>query len=395
MELWWRIRGWTRLRLTSADCVSRLQTISREIRIVNIDFSDILEAEFDVLQSDVGKIQIRDSEKLEIVRSGGLVRYLRGLQRWWILAAVVVLLGTMTVFLPGRILFLRVEGNGVVPAKLILERAEECGVRFGASIRQMRSEQVKNHLLWAIPELRWAGVNTEGCTVTISVAVRQAGEDQSQEQPGDIISLTDAVVTEILPQTGTALVMPGQAVREGQILISGSTDLGLTTRVDRAEGEVYGLTRRTVTAVLPREIRRREGSARVIRKFYLQIGKKYVNFSNDSGILYGTCVKMRTVDYLTLPGGFRLPVALVTDTYQMCRTDPVSREMEQEALLKEARRYVRAQMHSGMVLREDVRWTDDAMTVVFECREMVGVFRPGIYTEGDTNERENRERGAG
>ena len=38
MELWWHIRGWTRLRLTSADCVSRLHSISREIRIENIMF---------------------------------------------------------------------------------------------------------------------------------------------------------------------------------------------------------------------------------------------------------------------------------------------------------------------------------------------------------------------
>lgn len=147
MELWWRIRGWTRLRLTSADCVSRLQTISREIRIENIAFSDLLEAEFDVLQADVKRIRIRDTEKLEIVISGGFPRYLDGLRRWWILAAVVVLLGALTVFLPGRILFLQVEGNGAVPGKLILEHAAECGVHFGASTRKLRSEQVKNHLL--------------------------------------------------------------------------------------------------------------------------------------------------------------------------------------------------------------------------------------------------------
>ena len=395
MELWWHIRGWTRLRLTSADCVSRLQTISREIRIENITFSDILEAEFDVLQADMGKIQIRDSEKLEILRYGGFPRYLDGLRRWWILAAVVVLLGTLTLFLPGRILFLRVEGNGEVPAKLILERAAECGVHFGASTQVLRSEQVKNHLLWAIPELRWAGVNTDGCTATITVAERQSGEGQAGELPGHIVAVTDAVVTEIFPQAGTAAVLPGQAVRQGQILISGSTDLGITTRAERAAGEVYGLTRRTITAVLPRENRHREVSDRVIRKFSLRIGKKYVNFSNDSGILHGTCVKMRTVNYLTLPGGFQLPVALVTDTYQMCRTEPVSREIEQEDLLQEARRYVRSQMRSGTILREEVRVVDGTMTVAFECREMIGAFRPGIYTEGDTNERENRERGAG
>ena len=104
---------------------------------------------------------------------------------------------------------------------------------------------------------------------------------------------------------------------------------------------------------------------------------------------------MRTVKYLTLPGGFQLPVALVTDTYQMCQTEAVSREMDPAELTEQARHYVREQMRSGTILREDVRVVDGTMTVVFECREMIGAFRPGIYTEGDTNERENRERGAG
>ena len=104
---------------------------------------------------------------------------------------------------------------------------------------------------------------------------------------------------------------------------------------------------------------------------------------------------MRTVNYLTLPGGFQLPVALVTDTYQMCQTEAVSREIEPWELAEQARRYVREQMRSGTIEQEESRFSGGALTVVFECREMIGAFRPGIYTEGDTNDRENRERGAG
>lgn len=395
MELWWRLRGWVRFRLTSADCVGRLRAISREIRLEHIVFSSNLVVEFDVLRADAKSIEVRGGETLEIIRAGGLPAVLERIWRWRLLAAWVLILGMLTVFLPTRVLFLRVEGNGDVPARLILERAEECGVYFGASIRELRSEQVKNHLLWAIPELRWAGVNTEGCVATITVAVRQAGEEASQTLPGDVVAVSDAVVTDIFPQSGTVRAAPGQAVRAGQVLISGVTDLGICTRVDRAEGEVYGLTRRTVEAVLPETTGVRQETGQVVRKYSLRIGKKYVNFSDDSGILYGTCVKMRTVDYLTLPGGFQLPVALVTDTYRLCETETVSREMESDALLAQARRYVREQMRSGTILEEDVRFEGGALTAVFECREMIGAFRPGIYTEGDTNERETGERGAG
>ena len=395
MQLWWRIRGWARMRLISADCVSRLCRISREIRLVNVDFHSDLEVEFDILKADMAKMAIHEGETLEIVQTGGIPILLDKLRRWRLLTGFVLLLVALTAFFPTRILFLQVRGNAAVPAGLILERAAECGVYFGASSRELRSEQVKNHLLWAIPELRWAGVNTVGCTAVITVAERQSGEVPAEELPGDVVAVTDALVTEVYPQAGTARTAPGEVVRKGQVLISGATDLGGHTRVDRASGEVYGLTSRSVDAVLPAQTLLRRDLDSVVRKYSLRIGKKYVNFSNDSGILHGTCVKMRTVNYLTLPGGFQLPVALVTDTYRMCQTEAVSREIDPAELSEQARRYVREQMRSGIILDERVVFSGEALTAVFECREMIGAFRPGIYTEGDTNERENRERGAG
>ena len=395
MDPIWKLRGWVRLRLTSADPEGRLREFARQVRLERIEFCDGLTAEFDTAAGEARKLRLTDGERLEKIGGGGLPHLLRRVWQWRIFAAAVMLLGVLTVLLPTRIWFVEVRGNGDVPAALILEKAADCGVSFGATQRELRSEQVKNHLLWAIPELRWAGVNTEGCVAVITVALRQEGEEPASEVPGDLVAAMDAVITEIFPQTGTALAAPGQVVRAGDVLISGTTDLGLTLRADRASGEVYGLTRRTLTAVLPEKTLERGEQTRVVRKFSLRIGKKYVNFSNDSGILYGTCVKMRTVKNLTLPGGFALPVALVTDTYLVCDTQQVSREISGEELLTQVRRYAREQMTAGSILSEDFRLTGGALTAVLECREMIGSFRPGIYTEGDFNERKNSERGAG
>ena len=394
MELWWRIRGWVRLRLITADCAARLREISREIPMEDIRLENALTASFTVCRSDWDKISVREGDELEIVSAGGVPVILEAMRRWRIFAGAVILLGLLTMLLPTRILFVQVEGNGEIPARLIMERAAECGVCFGASSRALRSEQVKNHLLWAVPQLRWAGVNTSGCTAVITVAVRQE-EEMDDVMPGDIVAGTDAVVTQVYPETGTVLTAPGQAAEQGQVLISGTTDLGTTIRRDRAGGEVYGMTRRTVEAALPEKYIAREQTGRVIRKFSLLVGKKYVNFSNDSGILYGTCVKMRTVKYLTLPGGFQLPVALVTETYRLCETETIPRPDGADLMADAARRYVLEQMTAGSILSEEQTLRDGRLTVEFACREMIGVFRPGITTEGDSNDRENRERGTG
>ena len=395
MELWWRVRGWTRLRLTSADCAGRLRELAREVRLEDIRFENDLMVLFTISRGDRDRIRVRDGDALEQTGHGGLPVLLKHVRRWWMVAAMVVLLGVLTAFLQGRMLFLRVEGNEQVPARLVLERAEECGVYFGAPNRELRSEQVKNHLLWAIPELRWAGVNVSGCCAVITVAERQPGEETEETPSGDIVASIDAFVTEVYLEQGTALTAPGQAVRAGDVLISGSTDLGLLVRSDRADGEVYGLTRRLYEAALPAQTAVRQENGRVVRKFSLRIGKKYVNFSNDSGILHGTCVKMRTVHYLTLPGGFQLPVALVTDTYRLCDTVAIPREMNARLLMEQLRRMARDEMTAGTVLREEAAVVGDRLRMTFECRELIGVYRPYSITEGDTNDRENRERGAG
>lgn len=391
MELWWRLRGWKRLRLTSADCPSRLRQMADRVKLTDIVFPGPVTAEFSCLRTDVPKLRILDGERLEAIGEGGLPKYLKGLWAWRRLAAFTLLLGLLTVLLPTRVFFFRVEGNGELPERYILEQAAKCGVSFGAARRDLRSEQVKNQLLKAIPELRWAGVNTQGCTAVITVALRDQGENREEDLPGDIVAVADGLVTACYPAAGTGMVAPGQAVREGQVLISGVTDLGRCSRLDRAAGEVYGLTRRSVEAVLPGKTLLKQSIGQTIRKFSLLIGKKYVNFSNDSGIFMGSCVRMRTVNYLTLPGGFSLPAALVTDTYFLCETVDAPRE-DWGPLEDAARRIVRERMIAGEVLSEDKNQEGNRLTAVYDCRELLGVFRPGVYMERDSNERENRER---
>ena len=114
----------------------------------------------------------------------------------------------------------------------------------------------------------------------------------------------------------------------------------------------------------------------------------------DSGISDTTCVKMYSEDYLTLPGGFRLPVALVTDTYYLCETGTIPRG-ETDWLAGTARRTVLEQLRGGSILKEAFTQEGAELTAVLECREQVGEFRPGDYMERDTFDRENGERGAG
>ena len=161
----------------------------------------------------------------------------------------MILLG---VYLPSRILFVRVEGNTALPDNLIIETAADCGIRFGANRRQVRSEKMKNALLEAMPQLQWAGVNTRGCVAVISVRERQEQATENKTTGvGSIVASRDGVITSITTTRGSGICKVGQAVMAGQVLISGYTDCGISIRAVRAEGEVFAQTDRELLRICP------------------------------------------------------------------------------------------------------------------------------------------------
>ncbi len=319
-------------------------------------------------------------DTIRLVGRDGVYWVLKSLLRRKLLLAGGLLLVFLALFLPSRVLFIRVEGNETIPANQILEAAESCGICFGASRRQVRSEKVKNALLERMPELGWVGVNTQGCTATISVwerTVTQATESETQGC-GNIVAVLDGVITECTATQGNLLCAPGQAVLAGEVLISGYIDCGICIQAVQAEGEVYAETRRNLTAVVPSEYQKRAEAAEEGKKISLIIGKNRINLWKDSRIWDTTCGRIYEEYYLTLPGGFRLPVALAVETYTAWDTEAAALdESEGESLLAAfARDYLKQQMVAGRMDSEDYTFTGaDGSYRLFGsyiCTEMIG-----------------------
>lgn len=406
MDLWWRIGGYLRVRLTGADLARSLRELAAlQLRMDQIEFCSDLTVEFSVARWQYGILeayQKKNGLTMESVQRRGGPEIVKGWLRRPLLVLVLISLLGASIYIPSRIFFIRVEGNQTIPTRLILEMAERCGVEFGASRRELRSEQVKNQLLSDIPELSWVGVNTRGCVATITVQERQLQEEAQQAVPGNIVAIRDAVVDEITVTSGTNVCVVGQAVREGQVLVSGYTDLGICTRVEEAQAEVYGLTQRTVEAVLPEKATVRGEQIDSKRKISLIFGKNRINLYSDSGILQGSCGKMTQVKQLVLPGGWELPVYLVVETYTQYGSSVQSRSEAgvEDLLLDAAERHTREAMVAGSILDVDAELTlaDGRYQYVcgFSCRELIGKQSHGVYLEGDAkDDGTNRERGAG
>ena len=386
------------LKITSANNVHLINAFSQE----NIDLYDVhyltdLEMQATVNKSDYQQLRViadQSGASVKLLRSQGLYVLAKRFYHRPIIVISLLVFIILSMFLPTRVLFVTVEGNENVPTKIILEAAENSGICFGASRRKIRSEATKNVLLQKIPQLQWAGINTSGCVAKISVKEKtDRGEQQSQSnEVCSIVALRDGVIQNCTVYEGNSLCKPGQAVKAGQLLVSGYTDCGLITKATRANAEITALTFRQITVFTPQPSDYRGEIASKKTKYSVRFGKKLIKLYKDSGNLDTGCVKIYLDKYVCLPGGFQLPIAVVKETqiqYTPSADDSVI--APDAAWLKDfTESYLQRTMIAGEIISEDICFeVNDMVTCLYgkyACREMIGQVKYEQTISKDVNE---------
>jgi len=382
-----RLLGVVEVSVTSADPAGVIGAIANQGILIHgvIPSDDPLVSRFWVSRrhlSALNAILERRGDTFDVLGTKGLYWKIQNIFSRPIFVLGSIFLLVLTLLIPSRILFFRVEGNQTVSSKEILEVLDECGVCFGTSRMQLRSEQIKNGLLEALPQLQWAGINTTGCVATVSVRERNV-QEISDKQIGvaSIVASRDGVICEYTVLQGNGLCKVGQAVKAGQVLISGYTDCGIAIRATRADGEVYAKTQRTITAVCPTQCTFRDNETAVEKKFAIIIGKKRINFYKGSGISDSSCGKIYLEKNLTLPGGFQLPLTLVTEEVYYYEEDvaSVTEDFAVAGVIQYVREYLAEHMIAGKILdcREEVHPENDRILLKgkYACQEMIGQVR--------------------
>ena len=394
MSFWNFTDGIIYAELTSADPAKTMQILNQNgIHLSNIEWADPLIIRFSYARYNHEKVErmcSKQGDSLSVLQETGINYGFKKLFRRPVLTVSILFMFFMTLFIPTRIFFFAVEGNQSIPSRSILSAAEACGIKFGASRRYVRSEKMKNALLAAMPELKWAGINTTGCTATISVKEGKLQEDNPVTTGvSSIIAACDGYVTSCTVTRGNSLCIPGQIVKKGQKLISGYTDCGICIQATNAEGEVYGQTSRNSSVIAQSECMVRLAQQHSTKKISLILGKKRINLWKGSGISDVTCGRMYKEYNVILPGGFQLPVSLLLEkiTYFDNASANVLSESIQEEMKQFAKTTVLTQTVAGEVLREKHFIKEGngicQLDSQFLCYEMIG----RVITEeiGETN----------
>ncbi len=384
MKIWKIIAGRCRLQITCADTVRFLNTLTDEgISVFNAEYRDELIVRLTVRKSDFERLRaIADkcgASVTELTRFGAFWT-ISSLRKRPILLILVTILLFAFFYLPTRVLFVSVEGNEYIPTNQIIEAAAECGIGFGASRRKIRSEKVKNALLQKIPQLRWAGINTSGCTAVISVKEKSEVErgEGAERRVSSIVAIRDGVIQDCTVVQGNPLCTIGQAVKAGQTLVSGYVDCGNYIQATQANAEIRALTSRNleVIAPVPTYIRGELIEKRTV--YSIRVGKKLIKLTKDSGILGASCAKIYSEECMHLSGDFQLPVTLIKETYYIYGNETYTTTSADDSswLYAFTKSHLLETMIAGQIISEqaEINVLDGAsyLNGKYACIEMIG-----------------------
>ncbi len=135
----------------------------------------------------------------------------------------------------------RVVGNARVPESIVLHAVSKSGARPFVRRRDLDMTAIASAANAADERIAWAGAKLQGARLIIEVVESDQEPRLLEEGPADIVAAKDGVVGDITVLEGVARVAKDSAVRQGDVLISGTIEHEWTPeRQVRARGEIIG-----------------------------------------------------------------------------------------------------------------------------------------------------------
>lgn len=145
-----------------------------------------------------------------------------------------------------------VSGNSVIEESEIIDVCEEIGITTGVYRKGIDTYDASQRLALAFNDIAWVSLNIEGSKLTVNIS-EASKSDKTDAVPRNIIASYDGVIKRIEVIEGTKSVEINQAVRKGDLLVSGVVDNGITTHFVHSDGIVSAQTHRKFTETVQKQ----------------------------------------------------------------------------------------------------------------------------------------------
>ena len=305
--------------------------------------------------------------------------------------AVGGVLAVVLLVLSGRFVWdVRVSGNDSMTAGEVIAELDACGFGVGSYIPTLKTEELETNILIASNRISWISIYMDGTVAKVQI-IEHRNEDKQEEnltRPANLIASCDGQIEYVELYRGSCVVKVGQAVRAGELLVSGVYDSATEGfRYTRAAGAVMARTEKTFTVRIPlsyeKKVYGEPYCSSVVMNFFDFSVKIFKNSGNDGG----ACDIIKEKKSPALFGVADLPLSFDVVTQKPYTLQTTSRTHAEalELAYGELELYLSALSKDAQLLRKDVATeiTEDALTLTctLSCIENIAVQSEFDVTE--------------
>ncbi len=264
-----------------------------------------------------------------------------------------------------------VTGNEKMTAGEVIEELAACGFGVGSRIGAVPVGAVENQVLLRSDRLAWIAIRMEGTVASVQVVERVEMSAEAPKRPANLVASRDGQIEGFELYRGEAMVKPGQAVRAGELLVSGileSASGGL--RVTRAAGSVMARTEEQITVEIPMEDVQITLTGAEKKEIFLNFFQKSMKIFKSTGNLPHACDIIEKENHLMDVGSRTVPISITTRLYRETESVMIRRSAEEAEVLarQELQKRLDRLSENCRILQKEILVVPTESSVILKCR---------------------------
>ena len=263
---------------------------------------------------EVVKIAKKCQCKIKIEHKKGLPFLLHRYRKRKIFAATLGVIVFAIVAISNFIWNIEIKGIDEVKQKEIMEFIQSQGVEIGKYKNKIDTQNLINKIRIERDDIAWVGMEIKGTNLIIEIVeADEKPEIINEDEYCNIVATKDAIISKVNAQNGTPVVVEGNTVKKGDVLIQGWIEGKYTEpRYVHAEGEIIAKVWYSEKEKVYFKQTEENKTGNTEKKYSININNFKINFFKTLSKFenYDT---IRTIKKLKITSNFYLPIEIVVN----------------------------------------------------------------------------------
>ncbi|MCB2292565.1 sporulation protein YqfD [Clostridium algoriphilum] len=254
--------------------------VVKNIRKINIT-TVILEVKLSDY-GEISKVAKRTNTRVKIIGRSGVSFILIKLRSRTALLLGVVLFAGILYYLSTFVWNIEINTENYISPYELRNQIKSFGIRPGQRKKNIDVYEIENKITRSNDEIMWVKARIDGVKLKVDVIERQSPPIiVSNQTPCNLIATKDGIVSRVFTTGGTAIVIDGDVIQKGDILVKGEQGKEEGLYPAHAQGEVIARTFYEKIKEVPLNKITKVKTGKSITNLYIKLANKKIYLKNS------------------------------------------------------------------------------------------------------------------